>query len=259
MITKLSSNRILIISDIHLGNPFCKARSRMVEFLRWADNEGYDVVINGDGFEIAQVSFTRIARDVPDVFHAMKAFTRGKRALYYIVGNHDMAFENLLDDWGGFRVAPFLNVDAGPKRIRIEHGHLYDPFFVKNPEMYEFCTWLAGFFLNVNPSLYKLWIKFEKLRSLFWKKSDIGIQGEHPNFLKSASELANRGFDSVIFGHTHHAGKVALPNGSEYYNTGSWLVGSDYIKIVDGHATLCKWEEDRLTELKGKKSLVSAS
>ena len=235
----------MVLSDIHLGNPFCKARSRVVEFLRWAEAEEFDVVINGDGFEIAQVSFTKIARDVPDVFHAMKGFTKGGRALYYVVGNHDMAFENLLDDWGGFRVAPFLNLESGDKRIRIEHGHLYDPFFVKYPELYEFLTWLAGFLLIANPKLYKLWIQFEKFRSLFWSKQSVGIQGEHPNFLAAAQELSNRGFDGVVFGHTHHAGQIKLNEFSRYVNSGSWLVGSDYIRIVDGQMELRKWENDR--------------
>lgn len=153
MITEIRDRKLVVISDMHLGNPFSRAKTATVEFFHWAGKNGYDVVINGDGFEIAQVSFSKIARDVPEVFHAIKNFTSMHRNLYYVIGNHDIVLENFLNDWGGFKMAPFLNVWSGGRRIRIEHGHLYDPFFVKNPELYEFCTWLAGFALKLHPSL----------------------------------------------------------------------------------------------------------
>ncbi len=247
MITEISTRRLLIVSDLHLGNPFSKATRPTVEFLRWAAQNNYDVCINGDGFEIAQVSFSKIARDVPDVFHAIKSFTDTGRSLYYIIGNHDIVLENMLNDWGGFKMAPFLNVKSGGRRIRIEHGHLYDPSFVNNPELYEFLTWFAGIFLNLSPSLYKSWIAFEKFKSKYlWKsKAKAGIPGEHPSFFEAASELSRRGFDTIVFGHTHHAGRVELSGGAEYFNSGSWLIGTPLIRIEDGCVTLERWERTR--------------
>jgi UDP-2,3-diacylglucosamine pyrophosphatase LpxH len=243
MITEIKDRKLVVISDLHLGNPFSKAKNPTVEFIHWAAREGYDVVINGDGFEIAQVSFTKIARDVPEVFHAIKSFTSAGRNIYYVIGNHDIVLENFLNDWGGFKMAPFLNVKSGNQRIRIEHGHLYDPFFVKRPDLYEFATWLGGFALKLHPSLYKGWIAFEKFKSkYFWSKSEIGIQGEHAAFRKAAIELSSRGFDTVVFGHTHHAGSAELPNGSRYFNTGSWLIGTPFLEIDGGRVELKRWE-----------------
>jgi UDP-2,3-diacylglucosamine pyrophosphatase LpxH len=239
MITEITSKKLVVISDLHLGNPFSKAKNQTVEFLHWAAKNKYDIVINGDGFEIAQVSFTKIARDVPEVFHAIKAVTARGCNIYYIIGNHDIVLENFLNDWGGFKMAPFLNVWSNQSRIRIEHGHLYDAFFVKNPELYEFMTWAAGLLLNFYPRLYKLWIKFEKLQSRFlWKKDPKSIPGEHPNFIAAARELAQRGFDIVIFGHTHHPGVVDLGQNRKYINSGSWLMGTPYIEINDGQVQL---------------------
>jgi UDP-2,3-diacylglucosamine pyrophosphatase LpxH len=253
MITEIHPKKLVIISDLHLGNPFCRSKQKTIEFLRWAVRHEYDICINGDGFEIAQVSFNKLARDVPDVFHALKSATNHGCRIYYIVGNHDIALEYFLNDWGGFKMAPFLNVWSNDLRVRVEHGHLYDPFFIRSPHMYEFCTWLAGFFLKVHPSIYKLWIQFEKLRSLFWKQDGIGIVGEHPNFVKAATELTERGFDGVVFGHTHHVGQVQLKNGKTYINSGSWLIGTSYIEIADGHMELKFWTPEqpelRLTQL----------
>ena len=135
MITEIRDQKLVVISDLHLGNPFSQAKKSTVEFFYWAAANGYDIVINGDGFEIAQVSFAKIARDVPEVFHAIKSFTNRGRNVYYVIGNHDIVMEHFLNDWGGFKMAPFLNVWSGDKRIRVEHGHLYDPAFVNNPEL----------------------------------------------------------------------------------------------------------------------------
>lgn len=245
MITEIHDRNFVVISDLHLGNPFSKAKNPTVEFLHWAEKNEYDVIINGDGFEIAQVSFSKIARDVPEVFHALKRFTSHGRSIYYVIGNHDIVLENFLNDWGGFKMAPFLNVWSGEKRIRIEHGHLYDPFFVKNPELYEFLTWFAGLALKLHPSLYKGWIAFEKMKSkLFWERSRSGIAGEHKAFYEAAIELSERGFDAVVFGHTHHAGQSLLPNGAEYYNTGSWLMGTPFLEINGGQLVLRRWTRD---------------
>jgi UDP-2,3-diacylglucosamine pyrophosphatase LpxH len=247
MITDIETDRLLVISDLHLGNPFSKAKTPTVEFLQWAAKHDYDICINGDGFEIAQVSFSKIARDVPEVFHAIRNFTSRGRNIYYVIGNHDIVLEHFLNDWGGFKMAPFLNVWSRENRIRIEHGHLYDPFFVKHPDMYEFLTWFAGFALKMHPSVYKLWISFEKLKSkLLWKQTTGGIPGEHGNFRIAAQELSARGFDSVIFGHTHHAGQSELAEGRKYFNSGSWLMGTPYIEILNGQVTLRYWERERL-------------
>ncbi|MES2855509.1 MAG: UDP-2,3-diacylglucosamine diphosphatase [Bdellovibrionota bacterium] len=242
MITEINDRKLVVISDLHLGNPFSKAKNATVEFFHWAAENGYDVVINGDGFEIAQVSFTKIARDVPEVFHAIKSYTNKGLSLYYVIGNHDIVLENFLNDWGGFKMAPFLNVRSGNLRVRIEHGHLYDPFFVKHPELYEFVTWIAGFALKMHPALYRGWIAFEKFKSkYFWKKSSEGIPGEHVAFREAAVELSARGFDCVVFGHTHHAGRAKLPGGASYFNTGSWLIGTPYIQVEDGRVELKRW------------------
>lgn len=235
MMIDISTRKMVVISDLHLGNPFSSAKKSVIDFLYWAADNNYDVCVNGDGLEIAQVSFTRLAEDVPEVFRAVKAVSKAGNRVYYVVGNHDIVLENFLEDWGSIILAPFLNVKCGDKRIRIEHGHLYDPFFVKYPRLYEFLTWLGGFPLMVSPKVYKIWIKFEELRSKLRNSLRTAgevptLPGEPPDFVVAAEEICARGFDSVIFGHTHHAGRLALPSG-EYLNSGSWLIEPHFIEI----------------------------
>lgn len=239
MITQIASENLVVISDLHIGNPFSNTRRRTIEFIEWASRNGLDICINGDGFEVAQVSREKIASDVPDILLALKqAVSRGTR-IYYVVGNHDIFFEHFLHDWGGVQMVPFLNVLSSQKRIRVEHGHLYDPFFVKWPKVYEFCTWFGGVFLHLAPSVYRLWIAFEKIRYSFGRKN---ISGEHPSFRVAAEALESRGFDGIIFGHTHHAGKLQLSMGGKYLNPGSWMLEAHYIQITKGEMELKRFE-----------------
>jgi UDP-2,3-diacylglucosamine pyrophosphatase LpxH len=236
MITKAETEKMVVISDLHLGNPFSSVRRRTVEFIDWAAAHGYDICINGDGFEVAQVSLRRFTHDVPEVLQALRAAISRGRQVYYVVGNHDIVFEHFLLDWSGFKLAPFLNVTCGEGRIRVEHGHLYDPFFVASPRLYEFCTWVGGLMLAVHPSLYRAWIRFEKLKSRFRRGAN--IQGESKRFFESAAKIEARGFDSVVFGHTHHMGQSTLPLGGVYLNPGSWMLSNHYVKIEGGQAKL---------------------
>ena len=43
-----------------------------------------------------------------------------------------------------------------------------------------------------------------------------------PEYLDAAKDLAGRGFDYVVFGHTHLARDVSLTGGARYINSGTW-------------------------------------
>jgi UDP-2,3-diacylglucosamine pyrophosphatase LpxH len=240
MITSANGDKLLIISDCHIGNPYSKGRHDLINFLKWAAEQGFDICINGDGLEIAQVSFIKLAKEMPEIVHTLMEINKMGRSVYYIVGNHDIALEYFLEDWGSLKVCPFLNYQSGPTRIRIEHGHLYDTFFINFPNLYEALTHFAGFLLAIHPHFYKLWMTFEKIVTCFQKKES-GILGEGPEFSKAAFEITRRGFDAVIFGHTHHLGKMTLPNDKTYLNSGSWLITCDYIEINQGQIEIKKW------------------
>lgn len=243
MITTIKSQQLVVISDLHLGNPFSEAKKQVIPFLKWAATQGYDICINGDGLEIAQSSFNKIAFDVPELFRTLGEIRKKGREIYYVTGNHDIALEHFLEDWGMMKVSPFLNVISGDARIRVEHGHIYDPFFVKYPRLYEALTHFAGFFLKFQPRLYKIWIKFEKWQSHLRAKKT-GIVGEHPNFKEAAEELCRRGFDAVVFGHTHHPGEKKLETGGVYLNPGSWMLSTHYVMIEQGKVSLNEWVRD---------------
>lgn len=248
MITAASGEKLLVISDVHLGNPFSKGRRDLVNFFLWAASQGHDICINGDGLEIAQVSFMKLAIEMPEIVRALKEVNRMGRSVYYIVGNHDIALEYFLEDWGALKVCPFLNYTSGTARIRIEHGHLYDSFFVNFPDLYEALTRFAGFLLAIHPNLYKLWIVFEKMKANF-RRNKYEIIGEEPEFSIAAHEISRRGFDAVIFGHTHHLGEINLPDNKKYYNSGSWLISYSYVEIIQGKIGIKSWSPTTISQI----------
>ena len=245
---------MLVVSDLHLGNPLYRPRRPFADFMRFAREHEYAVCINGDGVDIVQSSITRLARDLGRCNHEFARFARAGLPIYYTVGNHDIALEQFLDDWGVVRVVPFLNVLSGDQRIRLEHGHIYDEMFVKYPRTYNMATLLGSMTLRVFRASPTAFRAFEGVNHTLtalgeWRQASANrdddasrlareIPGERATFLRAAIEIADRGFDAVIFGHTHRAGQVALPNGSTYYNTGLWHTDPYFAEVDRGRVTL---------------------
>jgi len=251
VITTVRQERMLVVSDIHLGNPLYRARRPFIDFLRFACERQYAVCINGDGVDIVQSSFHRLARDLAACNREFSRFGSRGLPIYYTVGNHDIALEQFLDDWGVVRVAPFLNVLSGDRRIRIEHGHIYDEMFVRYPRTYGTMTRLGSLALRISPRVFRAFSGINTALIAFgeWWNSSMkgtdeasrlaeGIHGERAAFMRAAQEIAERGFDAVIFGHTHRPGQVELPSGASYYNTGLWHTDPYFAEVDHGRVTL---------------------
>ncbi len=76
-----------------------------------------------------QTSFPRLAGDTLPVMAGLRRLLNADLRVYYVVGNHDMVLEHFLSDLVFSQISPFLNVCSGDRRIRVEHGHIYDPWF----------------------------------------------------------------------------------------------------------------------------------
>lgn len=250
MNTTIREERLLVVSDVHLGNRLFRARRPFIDFLNYARSHHYNLCINGDGVDIVQTTLMQITRDLFECTGSIRKFSHDGLKVYYTVGNHDIVLEHFLDDWEIIRLAPFLNLYSGDKRIRIEHGHLYDDQFVNHPRLYTAATRLGGLALRVHPSVYHLLEKsrtgVERLQRMFRPRKGRdtvedeaeSIPDEPQMFRERALEISRHGFDAVIFGHTHCWGQVRLNSESIYVNTGSWLFEPHFAEIDSGEVTL---------------------
>jgi UDP-2,3-diacylglucosamine pyrophosphatase LpxH len=248
MIVDVDEERLLITSDTHIGSFFCNARRGFAGFLEYACTHGWNVCINGDGIDVVHTSLRRITTEgmgmLRDLQHAAKSIT-----IYYTVGNHDLILEHSIGEWGGLKLVPFLNVRSGPRRIRIEHGHLYDPFLINHPDLQHALTRFSGYLCRIYPP----WYYWHEGYKIFRHKYVARLKGErnhgpagaptdNPRYLDAAEEVSERVFDAVIFGHTHHQAVLPLNRGrSTYYNTGSWFKQPYYLVLDRGELALKKW------------------
>ena len=246
-----TEEHLVVISDLHLGNPASSARTRLVAFLDYIRDTSASVCVNGDGFDILQTSFSRLAADAIPVINRLKTLRTDGRNIYYVVGNHDIVLEHFLEEWSLCCLSPFLNLRSGDRRIRIEHGHLYDPFFARSPQLYGLATRLARYALFAVPDTYELWAHAQQRLQEARRRRAGGAATADANGLRhtpllgspyheAASRILRRGFDAVVFGHTHFAGMVTLPEGI-YVNAGNWLSGATYVEIIQGELVVRSW------------------
>jgi UDP-2,3-diacylglucosamine pyrophosphatase LpxH len=239
VIIDVAEERMVVVSDLHLGNPASMASGAFPAFLEHAGREGFAVCLNGDVFEMLQTGFSRVVREALPLMTQLGRARRQGHAVYYVVGNHDIFVEHFLDDWMVKAVCPFVNLTSGGRRIRIEHGHLYDPVFSRWPEGYEFITRLGRPFLFARPDIYLLWDNASHHVDR-WTRKRSGTGGEGSPYHRAAAEVLRRGFDAVIYGHTHRAEVIELPGGL-YVNAGNWVRGGTYVEIDSGRVELKSW------------------
>ncbi len=241
MIIEAELDRLLVVSDLHVGNPFSQASRRFGRFLELAGRQRCSVCINGDGLEILQTSFANLANDTVRIIDRIRRLVDAGSSVYYVVGNHDIVLEHYLESWSEIRICPFLNVKSGGRRIRVEHGHLYDPFYVKHPALYDTLTRAAGPLLHLYPDVYKVWSSYQRVKDRFGQRRK---QERHSVYHEAAEMLLKRGFDGVVFGHTHNAEILELAPGKMYVNSGNWMRGSPYVQIQDGRLSLERFNVD---------------
>jgi UDP-2,3-diacylglucosamine pyrophosphatase LpxH len=240
VIIDTAQERLLVVSDLHVGNPYSAATRTLGEFFEFAESGRYNLCINGDGFEILQARFASLAAESATVLRGIRRLIERGLSVLYVVGNHDIALENFLSVWSGIQITPFLNVTSGATRIRIEHGHLYDPSFVKNPHLYEWLTRAAGPLLHFYPDVYRAWTVYEIAKQRLHGALR-GGSGQPSVYHEAAEMLLRRGFDAVVFGHTHQPEDVSMPSGGRYLNSGTWVRGGSFVEIDRGQVALRRW------------------
>ena len=247
MNTDVKEPRLLVTSDSHIGSLFCDARRGLIRFLEFARDSDFNVCINGDGIDVEYTSLRNFTAESSAFLRELRRLT-SEMTVYYTVGNHDILLEHYVGDWGRLHLVPFLNVSSGSSRIRIEHGHLYDPSMMTDPNLHHGIRQVLCALCRMYPPGYFWHEKYQQLRFRYVRRllgqdthalDSTATRDISPAFVDAAEELAQRGFDAVVFGHTHYAGELPLnQNRARYLNTGSWFRDPHFVKIDNGVVTL---------------------
>ena len=238
-----SEEAVLVISDLHLGNPYSLASQNLGSFLEYATEGGYTLVVNGDGLDILQARFRSLASQSLGLAEHLRELAASSR-LYYVIGNHDTALETALDTWLADHLMPFLNLQSGGLRVRVEHGHVYDRFYAASPRLYEAAGRACAPLLWAVPDMYRAWSVAARLRTQMANFVRPPDEESESADAEAAEMLAERGFDVVVLGHTHRPEVVHLPCGGLYVNSGNWLRDRTYVRIERGRVELLRWPAD---------------
>ena len=123
-----ATDKLVVISDLHIGDGGRKdefvpnAELFLAVLGQYYQKQGFILALNGDVEDLGGFSLASIATRWLEVYRALDGFAV-RKALFKLVGNHDLA---LLDRRSGdlpFPVAESLRVEIGEKRIWLFHGH----------------------------------------------------------------------------------------------------------------------------------------
>ena len=277
-----ADRRVCLISDLHLGDggasdPFGAKDDRLRGFLDRVAARADALVINGDGFDLAQAwSMERILDAHREVIDDLISLSR-TIDVYYLRGNHEGSAAAL-------RAVPlrYANALMIGERIRVEHGNVYDPhnlpgdrgaFYaarahavieavirapVRIPmrKHYRWSTRLGHWVFyrygqaqqllgRIDRALGREERARHRLDHLdYWGR---GEWGDPHGLLRAAPDaIAAADVDVLVCGHSHQPGTVSVPGGT-YVNTGSWTFDdSTYALHEDGRLEVRSWPDGRV-------------
>ena len=218
--------RTVIISDVHLGTPDCKARE-VNHFLRTVRCE--KLILSGDiidGWQLKRTgqwtkAHTRFIRIV------LKKLEKRGTEVVYLRGNHDdilsaflpLEFENLriVEDY----------IHEGPRgRYLVLHGDVFDTVTKNFVFLAHLGDWGYRALLQLN-RIYNAWRAWRGKE--YWSlskaiKARVKEAVSHvSNFEEHIAELARaRGCTGVMCGHIHTAADKML-GPVHYLNSGDWV------------------------------------
>ena len=248
----MNTYRTIAISDIHLGTRDCKAEL-LNHFLK--HNSCDTLYLVGDIIDAWRIqqnkwrwkqTHTNVVRNV--LSHAK----RGTRVVY-VAGNHDEFLRPLIPYDIGFGMVEIVNqtehqgVDG--KRYLVVHGDMFDGITRLAP-------WLAFLGDTAYDVILRLNSRFNWLRHRmgfgYWSLSNFlkqRVKKAVDFVFKVEENLANyckkRGFDGVIFGHTHTP-VIKEIYGITLMNDGDWVENcTALVEHHDGQWELVTWTKDK--------------
>jgi UDP-2,3-diacylglucosamine pyrophosphatase LpxH len=202
--------RIAVISDLHIGAEDFRPDG-FGEFLDHLEREHDEIILLGDVFECYFPVLPWRALADYDRFDRLHAdITRRFRSPKYTVlsGNHDIVARRA-------RGIPSRAERGGPGfRVLLSHGHENEPAY-QNPlrtRLVELYMWLVYRLKRLGfPALYRYSYRMDY---------ELNVKDGGRAHVEAARDHVRRGYDVVVFGHTHVERHVEFRDGGTYINTG---------------------------------------
>lgn len=227
--------RAYFISDAHLGAnlPDVIQRERMlIDFLTRIRDDAGQLFILGDLFDFWVEYRHAIRPDYFNILHALKDLVERGVDIHYIAGNHDFALGTFLTDHIGIHIHPDAwEITTGKRHIYMTHGdgliaadsgYRLLKRFLRNPVLQ------TGYRL-IHPDIgIGLALFFSGLSR--GRNHHRGPRFGPVYYRRAAWSLAEKGFDIILMGHTHHP-EIVSHREKTYCNTGDWIKAFSYATL----------------------------
>jgi UDP-2,3-diacylglucosamine pyrophosphatase LpxH len=224
----------LIISDVHLGSPICRADDlcRLLE----AETPGR-LIINGDLLD--HYDFRTFDATHWQLLSRLRELSR-RIEVVWVLGNHDMqkgvqAFAQMLNVRivHAYRWEQLMN--GITKECLALHGHQFDAFMMENPLVSAMADTVYRW-MQQNTRVTRRVLKYLKKSSKRWIRNSISVREGAFNAAKEA------GVAFVCCGHTH-APEVVMSEDQDvvYMNSGDWVHEATYIRGDHNGPRLLTW------------------
>ncbi len=252
------SERVFLISDIHIGNPQFDNEELLMDFLDYVNKEATGLIINGDFLDFQQGPPAKILIDFNGVLSKIFELAKSEFKIWYIVGNHDILLQNFVVTSELVNILyPQIDIKIGNRLVHVEHGHLFDRYYRRMPWLYNLGSRLLGLGLRFNPRLGdELGYAFNSLQLSRYKFSitpaSEGYKGDYSEYEEGAKKLllgkgkkktAPKVPDIVTFGHTHRPLVKEFAPNKLYINSGCWIKHATYIEFSDEGVFLGDWKK----------------
>jgi len=221
---------LYFISDVHLGahSPAEETarESRLLDLLEQVGTDGERLYILGDLFDFWFEYRHVIPAAGLRVLAALRGLTEQGVEVHYLAGNHDFAIGAFISDTIGCRIhREPIDLEWNGTRFHLHHG---DGLAGKDTG-YRLMTrvirsraakWLWRL---IHPGLgFAIANRVSGTSRRYTSGKDFGSDTRTHSHL---DEMAARGYDYIIMGHSHLAEERRLDAGGTYINLGSWLGG----------------------------------
>lgn len=210
--------RLAVVSDLHLGPGRmnrCRVPPRqMVRMLDLIDATHDRVVVAGDLYDLSRPVSPMGWQDHLESMRFEWGDLLARLESYEGVwGNHDRQRAT-------FGVPEFLEYVHAGVRVRIGHGHQFDPMLKRVWGLERGANFAAGWFERLNLSAVS---RAMAAAASVDERLEAAVAGGQLG-QEGARRWLAEGFDLVIMGHSHELEACALGSGV-YANSGSWTNG----------------------------------
>lgn len=241
---------ILVISDVHLGTPACRADDLLAYLKSVRPGK---VILNGDIIDMQQFDRRYWPDSHTKVVRRILKFAANGVPVFYVTGNHEQAlrrYSNAGFDFGQLHLVDRLEWTIDGVRTLITHGDHCDARMGAHRFLARFGSWAYD-------GLERLSNRMNTLRSsLGWRPLSLMKSIKHQfshatawidRFEQMNAETAvSGGFDAVICGHIHQPTIRHISVGTErplYLNSGDWVENGTALEYVHGTWMLVRFDQ----------------